>query len=80
MLEHALKMGSSVTEACQYAGIGRRTYYDELTRNEAFANRMACARSNLIRKAKIIVADAIIVDHDLKMAMWYLAHRDPGYR
>lgn len=80
LLERALKYGATVTEACQYAGIGRTTYYDELARNDDFAYKMACAKSYITRQAKVIVADRILIDHDPKMAMWFLSHYDPDYR
>ena len=79
MLEHAIKYDYGVAEACRYAGIGRTTYYAELGRNPEFAERMARARRYLIIKAKLIVADAILVDNDQKMAMWFLERRDPAF-
>jgi hypothetical protein len=80
LLEHALKLGCSVVEACRYADIGRTTYYAELERDKDFAWRMDRAKSNLIVKSKLIVFNAIVNEHNAKMAKWYLAHRDPDYK
>lgn len=79
MLEHALRYDSGVAEACRYAGIGRTTYYAELERNREFARRMGYAKRWLGIQAKIIVADAILINHDVKISQWFLAHREPEY-
>ncbi len=80
MLEHALKHNSSIVEATNYAGIGRTTYYVELARNPEFASRMDKAKRYLAMKARLIIADAILVDHDKKIAKWFLERRDPAFR
>jgi hypothetical protein len=79
MVEHALKYGCSVAEACRYARLGRTTYYSELARNEVFAFRMSRAKGYLLRKAKLIISDAL-ENNDTKTAMWYLERRDPDFR
>jgi ACT domain-containing protein len=45
-LEDALRNGSNVTEACNYAGISRDTYYRYLLTSEMFAYRMQTARND----------------------------------
>lgn len=50
-LEDALRNGANVTEACNYAGISRDTYYRYLITHDVFAYRMQKAR-----KTKTILA------------------------
>ncbi len=47
-LEDALRGGASVTEACEYAGISRDTFYRHFRSEEVFANKMKAARTNLL--------------------------------
>lgn len=45
-LEDALRNGANVSEACNYAGISRDTYYRYLLTYEMFAYRMQKARKS----------------------------------
>jgi hypothetical protein len=45
-LEDALRNGATVSEACDYAGISRDTYYRYLKSEDVFAKRMKVASSN----------------------------------
>ena len=46
-LEDALRSGASVTQACEYAGISRDTYYRHFRDEVLFAQKMKEARTNL---------------------------------
>lgn len=69
----------NITEACQYAGIHRDTYYDWLTTQSGFSDKMAEAQSAINRKAKEVVVKAIN-EGDANMAMKYLEKRDPEFK
>lgn len=45
-LEDALNNGASVTEACQYAGISRDTFYRYFRTQKVFTDKMKLARTN----------------------------------
>lgn len=45
-LEDALENGANVTEACQYAGISRDTFYRHFRNEKVFADKMKAARTN----------------------------------
>lgn len=47
-LEDALRSGASVTQACEYAGISRDTYYRHFRDETIFAQKMKEARTNLL--------------------------------
>lgn len=47
-LEDALKNGANVTEACQYAGISRDTFYRHFRNEKVFADKMKAACTNLV--------------------------------
>ncbi|HJQ09213.1 MAG TPA: hypothetical protein VJ836_07070 [Candidatus Saccharimonadales bacterium] len=52
-LEDAFSYGASVTEACQYAGISRDTFYRHFRTEQVFANKMKTARTNLLYLSKL---------------------------
>lgn len=58
-LEYAFSKGFNVTEACNYAEISRDTYYEYLKKNKGFSDKMERAQTNLQRRAKINLAEAI---------------------
>ena len=70
-LEDALQYGATVSEACNYAGISRDTFYRHFRNEEVFAKRMETARNKLLSIAKANVAQAII-DGDYKSSVWLL--------
>lgn len=45
-LADAIQHNTNITNACKYAGISRRTYYDYLNKEEVFAETMATAKDN----------------------------------
>jgi hypothetical protein len=79
MLEAAFHNGYNITEACQYAGISRVTYYEWLADDDGFSYRMSVAQGAVNRKAKEIVIAAINAG-DANMALRYLQLRDPDYK
>lgn len=70
-LEDALQYGSTVSEACYYAGISRDTFYRYFRNEEVFANKMEAARNKLLIIAKRNVADGILNGH-LEPSVWLL--------
>ena len=73
-LEYAFSKDFNVSEACDYAEIGRTAYYEWLENNEEFANKMEQAQTNLKRKAKINIADKI-AEGDMDVTKWFLERR-----
>lgn len=51
--------GFNISEACDYAAISRDTYYEKLKQSKEFSDRMERAKTNLQRKAKLNLAEAI---------------------
>lgn len=58
-LEYAFMKGFNISEACDYAAISRDTYYEKLKQSKEFSDRMERAKTNLQRKAKLNLAEAI---------------------
>lgn len=78
-LEAAFNNGFNISEACQYAGISRETYYNWLDIQDGFSDKMAQAQSAPNRKAKEVVITAIN-DGDANLAFRYLQARDPDFK
>ena len=74
-LEEAIKCGSTVEDACNYANISRSTYYNYLNTNTDFLDKMTSTQAYLKLKAKLVVMKAI-ERNDLKTAKWYLEKYD----
>lgn len=73
-LEASLRNGFSITKACELAGIGRRTYYDEVERNLGFAERMERAEQFLTEKARQNVGMAVN-EGDIQTSKWWLERK-----
>lgn len=73
-LEYAFSKGFNVTEACNYAEICRDTYYEYLKKNKGFSDKMERAQTNLQRRAKINLAEAI-ESGDLEESKYYLERK-----
>ena len=56
-LIYAFQKDFNVSEACNYAGISRDTYYEWCKNKKGFSDKMEQARSNLKRKAKVKLAE-----------------------
>lgn len=69
----------NITEACQYAGISRETYYNWIAIEAGFSDRMEDARTAPNRKAKQVVIGAIN-EGDANLAFRYLQARDPDFK
>ena len=79
-LESIFKIGGNDEEAINYAGIGNRTYYDHLEKDESFRSKMMSAKNYSNIAAKNIVVDAIIKDKDLNTAKWWLEKKHPDFK
>lgn len=75
----AFHNGFNVSEACEYAGIDRTTYYNWLEANAVFSTQMAAAQSAPNKKAKEIVVKAI-QEGDSGLAFRWLERRDPDFK
>lgn len=75
-LEHALRKGASIKEACNYAGISRQVFYYHMHVDAGFFDTMCIARDSLKLDALENVYLAI-QDGDLKASMWYLSRWVP---
>lgn len=71
-LEELFRVGSTVEQACNYAGISTPTFYDMLSRSVEFANRMSHAQSFINVEAKRVIADDIVNNHEVKTSLEYL--------
>lgn len=69
----------NITEACEYSGISRETYYNWLENQEGFSDKMSEAQSAPNRKAKEVVITAMN-EGDVNTAKWYLDRRDPDFK
>lgn len=75
----AFNNGFNITEACQYSGISRETYYDWLEHQPGFSDKMEEARMMPNRRAKEVVV-AAVNDGDVNTAKWLLDRRDPDFK
>ena len=73
-LIYAFQKDFNVSEACDYAGISRDTYYEWCKNKKGFSDKMEQAKSDLKRKAKINLADKIEAG-DIDTTLWYLERR-----
>lgn len=67
--------GANITEACNYAGISRETYYQWCKEMPELSDSFAAARTNVSEKAKAIIVDAI-EKGDINAAKWWLERRN----
>ena len=76
-LESILQLGVSDGMACQYAKIGRTTFYKKLKEDEEFADRIQSAKDLVTISAGQVVTKAIVKDKDLTTAKWWLERKAP---
>lgn len=69
----------NITEACQYAGVDRDTYYRWYRDIAEFTALIDEAKSMPLRKSKEVITKAI-VDGDIQTAKWYTERRDPDFK
>lgn len=74
-LEDIFKIGGTVSEACNYAGISRETYYYRVERDPGFLTKMQAAMQYSDVVAKNLVVDSIVKKKDLNSAKWWLEKR-----
>lgn len=79
LLEAAFHNAYNITEACQYAGISRPTFYEWLANDDGFAYRMSVAQGMINRKAKEVIV-AGINEGDTGLALRYLMLKDPDFK
>lgn len=79
LLEAAFNNAFNITEACQYAGISRETYYSWLGDDDIFSYRMSVAQGAPLKKSKEIVIQAINAG-DPQLALRFLMLRDPDFK
>jgi hypothetical protein len=73
-LMHILEMGDTIDNACNFAGIDKKTYYNESKRNEGFSTKMAIARNRA--KGKALKNVGYYLDKgDLETSKWWLEHK-----
>lgn len=78
-LEAAFNNMYNVTEACDYAGISRKTYYKYIEQVKGFSARMELAKSMPLRKFKEVVVKTAS-DGDANLAFKLLQARDPDFK
>lgn len=78
LLEMAFHNMFNITEACQYAGISRETYYQWLADDDIFSYRMSVAQQAPSKKAKENILTALN-EGDTGISRWYLERKDPEF-
>ena len=73
-LETALKDDFTIEEACNYAGISNKTFYNWCKANPKFLQEMELAKQYVAQKAKKKLAKAID-DGDIDTIKWWLSRR-----
>ena len=68
----ALKMGATITQACQYARISTVSFYAWLDADEAFLMEVEAAQEYLNLASKTVVGQAIAKDKNMGAAQWWL--------
>lgn len=71
-LEDIFKVGGTITEACNCAGISIETYYNWLERYSGLLKRMESAQSYADIAAKQVIVDAIVKGKDQATSKWWL--------
>lgn len=79
LLEAAFNNAFNITEACQYAGISRVTYYEWLADDDIFSYRMSIAQAAPNKAAKALIIEAI-KNGDTALALRFLMLRDPDFK
>lgn len=64
-LEYAFSVGATVLEACWYAGIGKSTYYDYISDNSEFSDKVELLSQKPKFLAKVRIVEAIKGTDDL---------------
>lgn len=77
-LTAAFASGFNIEQACRYANIAVKTYYEWLKRNPEFSEEMDRAQNTLGMQARKVVANAIN-QGDLQAAFRWLERRDPEF-
>lgn len=70
-LRYAFSVGATVTEACYYAGIDRKTYYNWKETDPELFHEFEQLRQDPVLKARKVIIDKLN-EGDIKTAMWYL--------
>ncbi len=78
-LEHAFSMGMNNTEACLYAGLAERTFYDHTKADEELSQRFEALKQKPVMLAKQVVMDDLS-DGDGFTARWLLERKAPDYK
>lgn len=73
-LEEAFAIDASVAEACFFAGISQKTYYEWIKNDPKLGERFAELRQNPVLKARNVVMEALN-NKDKDTAKWYLERK-----
>lgn len=73
-LEYAFSIGSTVTEACGFAGITRQTLYEFIEKDKLFADRIESLREQPVLKARETIVQRL---NDPEFAKYYLSKKRP---
>lgn len=74
-LEYGFMKGLNVTECCHYANISRQTFYEYLSNNPGYSDRIEELRSKPSTRAKLNVVEAI-ENGDTDLSKWWLERRN----
>ncbi len=74
-LQEAFKLWCTTSEACCYAEISRSTYYDWLSTNQEFSDKIELSKKYLEYKSRAVIANSL-ENWDVKTAMWYLERKN----
>jgi len=73
-LEVAFAAGFGVTASCYYSGISTSTYYEHISLNKKFSDKMTLAQEFSTHRARQVILQAIN-NGDVKAAQWWLEHK-----
>lgn len=74
-LEQALRQDFTVDQACVYAGITNKTFYNWCNEDDEFLRKMNAARQYMNEKAKKTLQNMVDMGHP-GASMWFLERRE----
>ena len=71
-LEQAFAIDATISEACSYAGVSRKVFYEYMKRHPEFGDRIADLREKPVLKARMTVVNSL---EQPEHAKWYLERK-----
>lgn len=77
-LRAVLQKGLSIKKACQFAGIGEKTFYRHYNNDSEFRQLVEDCRNYVTLFAGEVVADDIVINKNVSTAKWWLERKEPN--